>query len=142
MKAVTSDPYQSADTHHSPAQNNRALARDPYSSVESSPRHPGFRMIGAANQPSVSGKDRPINFRFALSVLASIVLLVQFPTWAAPAGEHWEAFSRTATDVTRDISISPDRITFGNGASLPLASVGSVPVFKEEGKTVNATSSG
>jgi hypothetical protein len=46
----------------------------------------------------------------------------------------------TAISITGDVTISPDKITFGNGKSLPLAPAGSVPGFKgDDGKQVNAT---
>ena len=46
----------------------------------------------------------------------------------------------TAISITGDVTFAPDRITFGNGKSLPLAPAGSVPGFKgDDGKQVNAT---
>jgi hypothetical protein len=48
---------------------------------------------------------------------------------AAPPGEQWEAYSKTATAITGNVTLSPDRITFGNGKSLPLSSAGTIPDY-------------
>jgi hypothetical protein len=59
---------------------------------------------------------------------------------AASVNEQWKAASTTATSITGDITISANRITFGNGTSLPLAAAGRVPDFKiDVGKPVSAT---
>ena len=81
-----------------------------------------------------------MNIRAVLPALAAAALLANASARAAPAGEPWKAYSMTAISITGDITFSPDRITFGNGKSLPLAAAGSVPGFKgDDGKQVNAT---
>jgi hypothetical protein len=81
-----------------------------------------------------------MNIRSVLRALAAAALLANASARAAPAGEPWKAYSMTAISITGDITFSPDRITFGNGKSLPLAAAGSVPGFKgDDGKQVNAT---
>ena len=58
----------------------------------------------------------------------------------ASVNEQWKAASTTAISITGDITISANRITFGNGTSLPLAIAGRVPDFKiDAGKPVSAT---
>jgi len=43
---------------------------------------------------------------------------------AAPTTpETWQAMSRTATGITGDITVTPDKLVFGNGASLNIALV-------------------
>jgi hypothetical protein len=67
-------------------------------------------------------------------------LLAPSPAWAASVSEQWKATSATAISITGDITISADRITFANGASLPLATAGRVSGFKvDEAKAVIAT---
>ena len=81
-----------------------------------------------------------MNFRSALPALALTALLAQLSAWAASAGEQWTAYSKTALSITGDVTLASDRITFGNGKSLPLAPAGDVAGFKgDDGKPVNAT---
>jgi hypothetical protein len=47
---------------------------------------------------------------------------------------RWEAVSTTALAITGDVTFSPDRITFGNRKSLPLAPAGTAPNFDGSGK--------
>ena len=44
----------------------------------------------------------------------------------APEPEVWEPASTTAMAITGRITLAPDRITFGNRASLPLEPAGEV----------------
>jgi hypothetical protein len=46
---------------------------------------------------------------------------------AASAAEQWEAYNKTVTAISDKLTFSIDRITFGNGKSLPLATVGEIP---------------
>jgi hypothetical protein len=80
-----------------------------------------------------------MRFGALLPPLAAAALLAQSCAWAAPAGEKWEAVSTTAMGVTGDITFSPDRITFGNGKSLPLAPSGTLPAFGAPTENVSAT---
>ena len=81
-----------------------------------------------------------MDIRSVLRALASTALLANASAWAAPASEPWKAYSMTAISITGDVTFAPDKITFGNGKSLPLAPAGSVPGFKgDDGKQVNAT---
>jgi hypothetical protein len=41
--------------------------------------------------------------------------------------------------ITGDVTFSPDRITFENGRSLPLAFAGETPAFQAYGQTVKAS---
>ena len=76
-------------------------------------------------------------FRAVLPALAAAALLTNASAWAAPAGDLWKAYSMTAISITGDVTFAPDKITFGNGKSLPLAPAGSVPGFKgDDGKQV------
>jgi len=80
-----------------------------------------------------------MTFRVVPPALASAVLLAVSCAWAAIPGEHWEAVSTTAMAITGDVTFSPDRITFGNGKSLPLATSGTMPQFGAAMGTVSAT---
>jgi hypothetical protein len=60
----------------------------------------------------------------------------QSPT---PEPEVWEPVSTTAMAITGRITLAPDRITFGNRASLPLEPAGEVTGFLAEGHRVTAT---
>jgi hypothetical protein len=73
-------------------------------------------------------------FRVVPLALLAAALLAHSRAWPAPAGEHWEAVSTTALAITGDVTFAPDRITFGNGPSLPLAPAGTVPGFDWSGK--------
>ena len=85
-------------------------------------------------------RRRSMDIRSVLPALAAAALLANASAWAAPAGEPWKAYSMTAISITGDVTFAPDRITFGNGKSLPLAPAGSVPGLKgDDGKQVNAT---
>jgi hypothetical protein len=75
-----------------------------------------------------------MTFRVVPPTLALTLLLAVSCPWAAAAGEHWEAVSTTAMSITGDVTFSPDRITFGNGKSLPLAAAGTAPNFDWSGK--------
>jgi|SRR6478735_668191 hypothetical protein len=57
----------------------------------------------------------------------------------APEAEVWEPASTTAMAITGRITLAPDRITFGNRASLPLEPAGEVPNFMADGQRVTAT---
>lgn len=46
------------------------------------------------------------------------------------AAEQWEATSTIAMAITGNVTLSPDRITFQNGASLPLTLVGHAAAFE------------
>jgi hypothetical protein len=70
-----------------------------------------------------------MTFRAVLLALAAAGFLANASAWAAPAGEPWSAYSKTAIAVTGNITFSPDRITFGNGGALPLAPAGAAPDF-------------
>jgi hypothetical protein len=65
-------------------------------------------------------------------------LLAAGPTRAQLA-EQWEPASTTAMAITGRVTLAPDRITFGNRASLPLEPAGEVPDFMVEGRRVTAT---
>jgi hypothetical protein len=81
-----------------------------------------------------------MKYRSVLPVFAFTALLAQSPAWSASVIEQWKAASTTAASITGDIAISADRITFGAGASLPLAAAGRVHDFKgDDGKPVNAS---
>jgi hypothetical protein len=60
----------------------------------------------------------------------------QVPT---PEPEVWEPASTTAMAITGRITLAPDRITFGNRASLPLEPAGEVTGFLADGQRVTAT---
>ena len=80
-----------------------------------------------------------MNFRPLLRTLLVTAMLIEPAAWAASVSEQWKAISTTAISITGDITIAVDRITFGNGTSLPLAAAGRVPDFKvDAGKPVNA----
>jgi hypothetical protein len=81
----------------------------------------------------IEGTARPMNIRPVLPALACMALLVRSSAWGASAGETWTAYSTTAMAITGDITISPSRITFANGKSLPLAPAGDVPVSDRPG---------
>jgi hypothetical protein len=53
------------------------------------------------------------------------------PLQAASAAEQWEAFSKIATAITG--TFSTDRITFGNGKSLPFSPAGTTSRYGEKG---------
>jgi hypothetical protein len=80
-----------------------------------------------------------MTFRVVPPALALALLLGVSGAWAAAAGEHWEAVSTTAMAITGDVTFSPERITFGNGNSLPLATSGTMPEFGAATGAVNAT---
>ena len=48
--------------------------------------------------------------RVVRRALATIALSTSM--WAAPAGERWTAYSKTAITINKDTTLSPDRITF------------------------------
>ena len=75
----------------------------------------------------------PIRF-----VLALLFLAIVAPALAA-APEQWEAVSKTAMAITGNVRFSPDRITFGNGKSLPLAPAGDISGFGTPTGTASAT---
>ena len=56
-------------------------------------------------------------------------LLASSPALAASVSEQWKAVSTAAISITGDITISADRIIFGNGASLSLRAAGRVRDF-------------
>jgi hypothetical protein len=56
-----------------------------------------------------------------------------------PEPEVWEPASTTAMAITGRITLAPDRITFGNRASLPLEPAGEVTGFLADGQRVTAT---
>ena len=58
---------------------------------------------------------------------------------AAPEPEAWEPASTTAMAITGRITLAPDRISFGNRASLSLEPAGEVPGFLADGQRVTAT---
>ena len=68
---------------------------------------------------------------------AALLAIAAFPALAA-APEPWEAVSTTALAITGNVRVSPDRITFQNGKSLPLAAAGIVPQFREAMGTTSA----
>jgi hypothetical protein len=81
-----------------------------------------------------------MNLRPLLPTLVTIAMLAAASARGASVNEQWKAASTTAISLTGDITISANRITFGNGTSLPLAIAGSVPDFKiDVGKPVSAT---
>jgi hypothetical protein len=57
----------------------------------------------------------------------------------APQAEAWEPASTMAMAITGRVTLAPDRITFGNRASLPLEPAGEEPNFMAEGQRVTAT---
>lgn len=80
-----------------------------------------------------------MNNRAVLRVVAFAALLAQSSAWSASVIEQWKAVSTTASSITGDITIAVDRITFGNGTSLPLAAAGRAPDFDSaDGRPVNA----
>jgi hypothetical protein len=70
---------------------------------------------------------------------AAILAALLAAPWPAGAAEHWTAYSKTAEAITGDITFSPERITFGNGKSLALASAGVVPGFETLGSRGQST---
>ena len=62
-----------------------------------------------------------MTFRSMLPALALTALLAHSSPWAASAGEQWTAYSKNAIAITGNVTFSSDRLTFGNGRSLPLA---------------------
>lgn len=66
----------------------------------------------------------------------ALQLMAMAPTVAA--AETWQPFSRTATAITGQVEFAPDRITFGNGKSMPLTRIGLRSSFKSDGKSVPA----
>jgi hypothetical protein len=70
-----------------------------------------------------------MNFSSVLRAFALTALVAQSSAWAAAAGEQWTAYSKTAVAITGNITFSSDRVTFGDGKSLPLAPAGAVPDF-------------
>lgn len=65
---------------------------------------------------------------------------VQVPgSLPAPEPEVWDPASTTAMAITGRVTLAPDRITFGNRASLPLEPAGEVPGFLADGQRVTAT---
>jgi hypothetical protein len=80
-----------------------------------------------------------MRFRAILLALPWTAIVAPASVWAASVGEKWEAVSTTAMAITGDLIFSPDRITFGNGKSLPLAPFGTVPTFSAPMESVNAT---
>ena len=80
------------------------------------------------------------NLRPLLPTLVATTMLAASSARAASVNEQWKAVSTTAISITGDITISANRITFGNGTSVPLAAAGRVPDFKiDVGKPVSAT---
>jgi hypothetical protein len=67
------------------------------------------------------------------------VMLVAAGAAAAQEGEVWEPATTTAMAITGRVTFAPDRITFGNRASLPLEPAGEIPNFRAEGQRVTAT---
>lgn len=65
-------------------------------------------------------------------------LLLAGPALAQEA-EQWEPASTTAMAITGRITLAPDRITFGNRASLPLEPAGEAAGFMADGQRVTAT---
>lgn len=60
-------------------------------------------------------------------------------TAPAPEPEVWEPAGTTAMAITGRVTLAPDRITFGNRASLALEPAGEAPGFLAEGQRVTAT---
>ncbi|WP_165838709.1 hypothetical protein [Roseicella frigidaeris] len=56
-----------------------------------------------------------------------------------PEPELWEPESTTARAITGQVSFTPDRITFGNRASLALEPAGEAADFLVDGQRVSAT---
>jgi hypothetical protein len=61
------------------------------------------------------------------------------PQGSPPEPERWDPVSTTARAVTGRVGFAPDRIIFGNRASLPLEPAGQVADFSAEGQRVVAT---
>jgi hypothetical protein len=84
-------------------------------------------------------KKRPMTLCRDLPALAAATLLAHSFAWAASPSERWAAYSNTAISITGDVTFSPDRITFGNGKSLPLAPAGTIPGYNALGRSVTAS---
>jgi hypothetical protein len=80
-----------------------------------------------------------MTFRTILATggLTAAALLVLMTAGEA-AAEQWEATSTTAISITGNVTFAPNRITFQNGASLPLAPVGHTDSFEAQGARVPA----
>ena len=74
----------------------------------------------------------------ARMVAALGVALLAAAAAAAQEPEQWEPASTTAMAITGRVTFAPDRITFGNRASLPLEPAGEIPNFSAEGQRVTA----
>jgi hypothetical protein len=70
-----------------------------------------------------------------MSVIVLACFLLHTP--ASPP-EHWTAYSRTADAFTGDVTFTPNRITFANGASLPIEPAGTLPGYKTFAKQVES----
>jgi hypothetical protein len=59
-----------------------------------------------------------------VSDLATPATTTAKTTWVLPkTPQTWQAMSRTATGITGDITVTPQRITFQNGASIEIQAV-------------------
>jgi hypothetical protein len=76
--------------------------------------------------------------RAGLAVIL-VALLAQAPAHAEPPAEQWTAYSKTAESITGNVTFSPERITFGNGASLPLAPAGKIQDYSTLGRKGTAS---
>jgi len=74
-----------------------------------------------------------------LRLLLGLLLLAIAASAHAAAPEQWEAVSETAMAITGNVRFLPDRITFRNGKSLPLAPAGDIQAFGTPKETVSAT---
>ena len=63
-------------------------------------------------------------------LVTGLVAALLLRTAAAAAAEQWEATSTVAMAITGNVTFSPDRITFQNGASWPLTLVGHAAAFE------------
>ena len=64
-------------------------------------------------------------------------ILIAAVTTQARADEHWQATSTTASSITGDVIFAPNKITFGNKKSLPLADARK-STFVGNGKSADA----
>lgn len=68
--------------------------------------------------------------QFTVAAALGALLLQAQTSKAAQAPEHWSAYSHTAEAFTGDVTFTPQRITFSNGKSLPLAPAGAIPGYE------------
>jgi hypothetical protein len=70
-------------------------------------------------------------------VMLATVVMAAFVTQVR-ADERWQAVSTTASSITGNVTFAPDKITFTNKKSLPLADGRKLAAFISNGRAVDA----